>query len=132
MGQGISFRGGEGVKMGEQLGYTLTATDNTAIWYDWNTAQTSTYPTIWAASSQEETKMRGLFVGYVVDPEMDNVVFSTTLPFVAKDEQSAKFKLVQMAGVLIEEDLDDYDIVVFKLGSVRPKKEIQEVKVVGK
>jgi len=76
--------------------------------------------------------MRGLFVGYVVDPEMDNVVFSTTLPFVAKDEQSAKFKLVQMAGVLIEEDLDDYDIVVFKLGSVRPKKEIQEVKVVGK
>lgn len=71
--------------------------------------------------------MRGLFDVYIVDPENDSVIWEWE-GVVAKDEQSAKLKAVSKAT--LGGDVDDYDIIVVKLGSVRPKKEVQEVKVV--
>lgn len=73
--------------------------------------------------------MRGLFFVYIVDPILD-VVISITGPIVAKDSDNARLKAVQAAGEALTKDIDDYDIIVCRLGDVRKKKEVQEVKVV--
>lgn len=85
------------------------------------------YPiTNYYPQEKENPKMRGLFDVYIVDPEIDDVAWSKCI--IAKDEQSAKLKVVSSAT--LTKDIDDYDIIVVKLGNVRPKKEVQEVKVV--
>ena len=79
-----------------------------------------------------ETKMRGLYEVYIVDPDEDEIVWETPKPFVAKDEDSAERKAIRMAGDKLDDskDLDDYDFIVIELGSVRPKKEVKKVRVV--
>lgn len=75
-------------------------------------------------------KSRGLFLGFVVDPTADELVYSSDRPFVAADEEHAKLKIVQKAGGSLSKEVDDYDIIILRLGKVRAKKEVQTVKVV--
>lgn len=76
----------------------------------------------------EEVKaMRGLYQVWVVDPESD-VIMLNGKPVVAKSEQSARIKAVRLAGPDI--DPDEVDIIVVRLGDVRAKREVQEVKVI--
>ncbi len=83
---------------------------------------------------KEEAKpaMRGLYEITVVDPETDSFVLiegKVTWKTIAKDETSAKLKAVSKA--VLPKDVDEYDIIVRRLGDVRPKKpEPQLVKVV--
>jgi hypothetical protein len=75
-------------------------------------------------------KSRGLFLGFVVDPAMDELIYASDRPFVAADEEHAKLKIVQKAGGSLSKEVDDYDIIILRLGKVRAKKEVQTVKVV--
>jgi len=77
---------------------------------------------------EEVREMRGLFHIYVVDYEHDQVVAEGHI--IADDEAKAKMKaLHQWNDAVANYDLDDLDIICVKLGSVRKKKEIQEVKI---
>jgi hypothetical protein len=73
----------------------------------------------------EEKKMRGLFSVYIVDPETDGIQYKES--FIAKDETSAKMKAY--ASLKLDKDADEYDFVVVRLGNVRCKKEISEVRI---
>jgi hypothetical protein len=84
------------------------------------------------SEKKESKKMRGLFFGFVVDPAADELVYSTDKPFVATDEDNAKLKIVQKAAGALTKEVDDYDIVILRLGKIRDKKEVQEVRVVDK
>lgn len=70
---------------------------------------------------REATSMRGLFVVYIVDPGKDEVT-ERIGAFIARDEDSAQLKAIQEVGHKLG-DIDDLDIIVIKLGSVREKKE---------
>lgn len=80
-----------------------------------------------AQPKRKEPEMRGLFEVYVVNPETSTVVDSVKI--VAKSPETAKLKAIQKHGC-IAGDLDDYDFIVHKLGDVRAKKMVQEVRVV--
>jgi hypothetical protein len=86
---------------------------------------TDTYPT--AERKEQKTTMRGLFQAYIIDSADDEVICQSK-PFVAKDEENARLKAVQQAE--LPGDLDDYDIIIERLGDVRAKQKIQEVRVV--
>ena len=73
--------------------------------------------------------MRGLYEVFIVDPKTGKVI--TIAPLVASDENNAKMKAVART-TLSTDDLDDYDIIARKIGDVRAKKSVQEVKVVEK
>ena len=75
----------------------------------------------------EVREMRGLFEVFVVDPEEGEIVFGDVV--VAKDKEMAKLKVLQACEVPLD-DLDDFDIICNRLGDVRKKKEIAEVRVV--
>ncbi len=75
----------------------------------------------------EVREMRGLFEVYVVDPEAGEIVYSEDV--IAKDKEMAKLKALQACEVPLD-DLDDFDIICNRLGDVRKKKEIAEVRVV--
>jgi len=78
----------------------------------------------------KEDNMRGLFEVIIVDGEtgelqkVDGIIRSLV---VAKEEASAKLKIVSKAALV--KDVDDYDIIVRRLGDVRPKRQVQEVKL---
>lgn len=75
---------------------------------------------------RKENGMRAVYLVMVVEPQTEEV----TGPFyvVAKSTESARFKAAKQAGI---EDIEDFDIIPVRLGDVRPKKVIQEVKIVG-
>ena len=77
----------------------------------------------------EEVKMRGLYFCCIVDPEGAGSVAVGPKLIIAKSEEAAKLKLIKDHAPP-GRDLDDLDIICFKLGDVRAKKEVQEVKVV--
>ena len=76
---------------------------------------------------EEVREMRGLFDVYVVDPEAGEIVYGDVV--IAKDKEMAKLKALQACEVPLD-DLDDFDIICNRLGDVRKKKEIAEVRVV--
>ena len=77
---------------------------------------------------KEAKEMRGLFHVYVVDHGHDQVIAEGHI--IADDEAKAKMKaLHQWNDAVANYDLDDLDIICVKLGSVRKKKEVQEVKI---
>ncbi len=96
----------------------------------------STYTPITLDSStptsgkEKDSDMRGLYRVYIVDPETDEVIEPYGKPFVAKNEDNAQLKAVQKAGDQLLKDIDEYDIISYCLGDVRPRKTVQEVKVV--
>ncbi len=75
---------------------------------------------------EEVRDMRGLFQFYVVDPEKGEVVGDGLV--IAKNKETAKIKA--LAPFADKYDLDDLDIICNRLGDVREKKEVQEVKIV--
>mgnify|MGYP001559596602 FL=1 len=80
---------------------------------------------------RKETNMYGLFEVIVVDPSDEIVVQIGGYQrnhVVAKDETSAKIKVLK--GATLPKDLDEYDVIVVRLGNVRAKQEIQKVVVV--
>ncbi len=108
------------------------------IWVDRNG---NTYPQtsdefLKSLADERSPKMaRGLYIGFVVDPETDEVVYQAD-PFVAKDNDSAKMKLVVFANnanpTALKKDADELDFVLLRLGDVRAKKEVQEVRLSDK
>ena len=76
----------------------------------------------------KENNMRGLFIVYVVNGVKGEVVW-TTVPFVADNAEKAKMKAAQEGTKGL--DLDDLDFVVLRLGDVRPKERVKEIKVVS-
>ncbi len=80
-----------------------------------------------STEKEEVRETRGLFDVYVVDPEAGGVVYSGVV--IAKDKEMAKLKALQACEILLD-DLDDFDIICNRLGDVRKKKEIAEVRVV--
>ncbi len=90
---------------------------------------------------KEEAKpaMRGLYEGFVYDPETERIEFRTTEPFVADSDQQAQNIVYGEAAIARRAReigdtpvtrLPDCDIIVRRLGDVRGKKAVQEVKVV--
>ena len=71
--------------------------------------------------------MRGLFIVYIVDYKKGKVLFVSE-PMVADSDQKVQMKALQAWGGNV--DLDDLDIIVQRIGNVRAKKEVQEVKIV--
>jgi hypothetical protein len=69
-------------------------------------------------------RVRGLFLVAVVSPESGAIVASEQI--VADSEDNATLKVLRSIDI----DPDDVDIIVVRLGNVRPKKSVQEVKVV--
>ena len=101
-------------------------------WVAWN--GDTIYPPLgfsWApfiTERKEVKEMRGLFHIYVVDYEHDQVI--TEGHIIADDEAKAKMKALHCWNDAVANyDLDDLDIICVKLGSVRRKKEVQEVKI---
>ena len=95
---------------------------------------TNTTSAIWSygvpgASEERQEHMgqeRGLYRVITVDPEKGTVEIDELV--VANDEVGAKLKVLRdIAG-----DLDDFDIIVVRLGNVKPKRRPQEVKIVDK
>lgn len=80
----------------------------------------------------EVKQMRGLFNVHIVDPDKGKVVASCLL-MVAKSGSNAKLKAISeiAATGVLDGDIDDYDIIDVRLGDVRAKKEVQEVKVIN-
>ena len=77
-------------------------------------------------SSKGRDKMRGLYRVLVVDPENDSIEEDELV--IAGSEEKARIKVL-MASTLTG-DLDDYDVICQKLGSMRGKARPQEVKIV--
>jgi hypothetical protein len=75
--------------------------------------------------NRKENGMRGIYMVVIVEPQKEKVKG----PFfvIAKSAESAKFRAANEAGI---EDIEDYDIVPVRLGDVREKKVVQEVKIV--
>lgn len=65
--------------------------------------------------------MRGLYEVYVVDPETGAY---NCWRGVARDEETARLSACMLPSVqsFIVKGIDDYDIIVVKLGAVRPKR----------
>lgn len=81
-----------------------------------------------APPPQEERKMvRGLFELFVVAPETGDVVIHEFV--VADDADKAKLKVARRLADDV--DADDYDFIVRRIGDVRAKKTVRQVKVVG-
>ncbi len=84
----------------------------------------------WEAEATQEEKernrMRHLYHVIVVHPKTERIVHEERL--VADSESTARMKADLPAG--IRKCVDDFDIIVATLGSVRPKQEVQKVKVV--
>lgn len=71
-------------------------------------------------------EMRGLFYVAIVDYLNDTVLEDGL--YIAKDAETAKIKALSVFADTY--DLDDLDVICQRLGDIRKKKEIQEVKIV--
>jgi hypothetical protein len=115
----------------------ITGTVTNGNWYSYTDqisigASSACWVPIWPnaeekpAKKKKDKNMRHLYEVYIVDPETD--VVQKLEGIVAATEKSAERKAIQ--GSNFDKDLDDYDFIVVKLGDVRAKKSVQEVKVV--
>lgn len=77
-----------------------------------------------APKVEERKPMRGLFEVFVVNPESGEIEARDVV--VADNDKKAELKVMRALDV----DPDDVDIIVRRLGDVRQKRHIQEVKVV--
>jgi hypothetical protein len=77
-----------------------------------------------APKAKERKPMRGLFEVFVVDPESGEVAMREVV--VADSDDKARLKVLRKSDV----DPDDVDIIVRRIGDVRQKRRVQEVKVV--
>jgi len=68
-----------------------------------------------------------LYDVYIVDPEAEKVIFHKP-GVIAKDETLAK--MIAFKDCPLEKPIDEYDFICHPLGNVRPKKEMQEVKII--
>lgn len=119
---------------------TLTANDSQNIstgdysssgtWTSWK--GDTTYPPSggsWVTlytERKEVNEMRGLFYVVVVDYQNDTILEDGL--YIAKDAETAKIKALSVFADTY--DLDDLDVICQRLGDIRKKKEIQEVKIV--
>jgi hypothetical protein len=85
-------------------------------------------PTVVDWMKEEKEPVRGLFRVYIVDPKTDEVI--TCPSFVAKDANNAQIRAVQKAGDKLTRDIDEYVILVERIGDVPAKRAVQEVKMV--
>jgi hypothetical protein len=76
------------------------------------------------SQQKEQVSMRGLFEVFVVDPESGKIVTEEVV--VADSDKKAELKVMRA----IDADPDDVDIIVRRLGDVRPKRKVQEVRMV--
>lgn len=77
---------------------------------------------------RKDNKMsRGLYSVFVVDAQNEEVVFDSYV--VAQSYDGAKLRVLKSAD--LKKDIEEYDIIVLRLGDVRAKKEVQEVKIVS-
>ena len=87
--------------------------------------------TISGYTKNEEVKeMRGLFAVSVVDPgEGEEIYFGRV---VAKDAKNAEFKVLSraMRVTMNKFEIDDLDVISTKLGNVRARGDVQEVRIV--
>lgn len=80
---------------------------------------------------KENGQMRSLYRVFAVDFENDEVVAESDL-IVAGDAESAKFRAVR-GFTELDDDLERYDFIVERVGpagSIRPRREVQEMRVV--
>ena len=77
-------------------------------------------------SLEKKVTTRSLWEVFIVDPKTGAVAFEFV---VAKDENAAKIKGFN-ASEDVENDYEDYDVLARIVGPVRPKKEVQKVRVV--
>lgn len=116
----LAFRSGGPVKVTHIGGY-----DFYHDYPHWSiTTSTSVVPT---RKDDETVNQRGLFNAYIVDPESGIVVWKSDDPFVASNVESARLKAVHLAAVRAvisnPDSIDDYDIIIVRLGNVRSKEE---------
>lgn len=78
--------------------------------------------------------MRSLYEVFIVDPRLDdksNPVLAHRFE-VAESETAARLKAaLSYFGAEHVDDIEDYDIIVRRIGDVRPKRKVREVKVVA-
>jgi hypothetical protein len=104
---------------------TTTATGTSDPWY-WYSGNIHYGFVPWTPIKEEGEKMnRGLYEVVLVDPEDDAV---ESYYVVASDEGKAKVKAMRLYDGT--KDVDDIDVIVRRLGDVRQKRVVQEVKVV--
>lgn len=77
---------------------------------------------------KDRKDMRGLFAVWIVDPEIEEV--TPVGPLVAKTEDGARIRA--LTDTKLKKDVEDYDVVVVRLGDVRKKEVVQKVEVVGR
>lgn len=77
------------------------------------------------SGSKKESK-RMLYEVFIVDPELEEVVYHTYK--VATSATGAERKV--LTSIQLDKDVEDLDFITRKIGDVRSKKEVQEVKVV--
>ena len=70
--------------------------------------------------------MRGLYEVIVVDPDTEQVI--EDIFTVAKSYDGAKLRVLKETD--LEKDVEDYDVFAIRIGDIRAKKEVQEVKVI--
>lgn len=89
------------------------------------------YPVVSVDAERKEEKqpMRGLFEVFIVDPETETIIFNGCI--VATDEGTARLKAA-LSPALDRDKVDDYDFIVRRLGDVRAKRQVREVRVVEK
>ena len=83
----------------------------------------------------EKENTRMLYEVYIYDPEAERIIHRWV--GAAKDESTAQMKAwqdrcTQTFGVGESTNVEDYDFVCNELGTVRAKKEVQEVKIIDK
>ena len=121
----------------------VAGTLTTAVWDGTFAENTRNWETMWINGTYgnaivlhgdtidgeiKESNMRGLFIVYVVNGVKGEVI-NVSGAFVADNAEKAKMHTIR-AGWCKNEDLDDLDFVVVRLGDVRPKERVKEVKVV--
>ena len=106
----------------------ITHSGNSGGWVVYGAVEWEPKGELGIKTEPKESNMRGLYLVYIIDPVTDRVVLADEKPIIAKSEENAKLKAVSLAQ--LSEDVDEYDIIVHKLGNVSPKKEVQEVKVI--
>lgn len=75
---------------------------------------------------RKKKPMRGLFEVFIVNPENDTLW--AEIKVIANDGDGARMKAVR-SGIPPEKDPEDYGIIVRRIGDVRAKTKVKEVRV---
>ena len=76
---------------------------------------------------ERKKNVRGLFEVFIVNPETDTVWCERKV--VARDADGARMKAIRL-GIPPEHDPEDYDVICRRIGDVRLKTKVKEVRVV--